>query len=69
PIEALQVDSKEKYVYVYDKKNETVKKRKVELGIASDKYYEIKSGLKKDEKVVKNLSSQPKEGAKFYVGD
>ena len=69
PIEAIQVDEKDRYVYLYDEETKNVIKKSVEVGISSEKYYEIKSGLKENDKVVKNLSNELKEGAKFYVGD
>lgn len=69
PIESLQGDAKEKYVFVYDKNEKIVNKKIVEIGISSDKYYEIKSGLKKGDKIVKNLSNDMQDGSKVYVGE
>ena len=69
PIESLQGDAKEKYVFVYNKKEKIVSKKVVEIGISSDEYYEIKSGLKEGDKIVKNLSNEMQDGAKVYVGE
>ncbi|NCC87218.1 MAG: biotin/lipoyl-binding protein [Clostridia bacterium] len=69
PIESLQGDAVEKYVFVYNEKEKTVSKKIVEIGISSDEYYEIKSGLKKGDKIVKNLSNDMQNGAKVYVGE
>lgn len=69
PIEALMGDSKNSYVYVYNNKDNSVKKRIIEVGLSSDNCYEVKKGLEKGEKVVVNLTDELDKNEKFYVGD
>ena len=64
PMEALCFDGSEQYVFVLDEKEQTVSRRTVTTGIASDTMYEIVSGLEPGEKIVRNPSSSLTDGAK-----
>lgn len=63
PMEALSFDGSENYVYVLNADN-TVTKRTVTTGIASDTMYQVLSGVEAGETVVRNPSSDLEDGAK-----
>ncbi len=63
PMEALYIDGSDKYVYVLNDDN-TISKRSVTTGIASETMYQIVSGLKAGEKVVRNPSDNLTDGEK-----
>ena len=62
PTEVINTSSDGDFVYVIE--NGTVVKKPVELGTASTTQIEIKSGLKKGDKVVNDLNVDIKEGMK-----
>lgn len=66
PIEAVQVDSGKQYVYIYNKNTQTVSKKNVDLGISSDTAYEVKSGLKQGDLIIKNPPKDLENGVKVY---
>lgn len=66
PIEAVQVDSGKQFVYVYNKNTQTVSKKTVSLGISSDTDYEVKSGIKEGELIVKNPPKDLASDVKVY---
>ncbi len=66
PVESLVIDEGKKYVFIYDEKTKTAVKREVEVGISSDEYYEVLSGLSKDEIVILDISKVT-DGAKVTV--
>ncbi len=63
PMEALYIDGTDKYVFVLNEDN-TVSRRAVTTGIASETMYEIVSGLQAGEKVVRNPSDSLTDGEK-----
>lgn len=67
PTEVINTSSDGDFVYVI--KNGVVKKNPVELGTASTTSIEIKSGLKKGDKVVNDLNVDIKEGMKATAVD
>ncbi|MDR0314878.1 MAG: biotin/lipoyl-binding protein, partial [Oscillospiraceae bacterium] len=69
PIESLQGDTEEKFVFIYNKAKNRAEKRLVEVGISSDRNYEIKSGIKEGEIVIKNPPRGLADGAKVRVGE
>lgn len=66
PVESLMMDSGNKYVYLYNEKTKTIRKQKIELGISSDSMYEVKTGLKEGNIIVKNPSKDLSDGLKVY---
>ncbi|MGI6268842.1 MAG: efflux RND transporter periplasmic adaptor subunit [Acutalibacteraceae bacterium] len=66
PIEAVQVDSGKQYVYIYNKSTQTVSKKNVDLGISSNTAYEVKSGLKQGDLIIKNPPKDLENGVKVY---
>ena len=67
PVESLRFDNGEKYVFVYNEETKTVEKRNVELGVSEETKYQILSGLKEGEKVVKNPLSALNDGDKINI--
>lgn len=67
PMESLAFDGEKKFVYVYNEAEQTVSRRDVETGSASDTMYEIKSGLQKGEMIVRSPSSKLEDGAAVSV--
>lgn len=67
PVEALRFENGEKYVFVYNEETKTVEKRTVQLGSSEDTKYEIASGIKEGEKIIKNPLSALKDGDKIAV--
>lgn len=68
PVEALVIEDGKKFVYIYDGKTGTAELKEIDIGISSDKFYEVKSGLKVGQKVIIN-ASKVTDGAKVYVGE
>ena len=52
PIESIVLEKEGTYVYLYNEKDETVTKTKIETGATSDTSYEIKSGLSVGDQIV-----------------
>ncbi|MCR4615946.1 MAG: hypothetical protein K5756_07355 [Clostridiales bacterium] len=67
PIEALQYSNDATYVYLYDKGTKTVKKTEVETGIFSGTQYQIISGCKEGDVIVKSPSLTLKDGEKIVA--
>ena len=67
PTEVINTSSEGDFVYVIE--NGTVVKKPVELGTASTTQIEVKSGLKKGEKVVNDLNVDIKEGMKAVAAE
>jgi len=67
PVEALRFENGDKYVFVYNEETKTVEKRTVQLGSSEDTKYEIASGIKEGEKIIKNPLSALKDGDKIAV--
>lgn len=66
PIEALVIDDGKKFVFVYDEKTKTAVKKEIEVGISSDKYYEVTKGLTEGDIIILNTSDVA-DGAKVAV--
>lgn len=66
PIEALVIDDGKKFVFVYDEKTKTAVKKEIEVGISSDKYYEVTKGLTEGDIIILNTSDVT-DGAKVVV--
>jgi len=64
PVESLQFDSKAAYVFILDEKSNTVRRAEVKTGIFSDAYYEILSGCKEGDKIIKAPSVLLADGDK-----
>lgn len=67
PTEVINTSSDGDFVYVIE--NGTVLKKPVELGTASTTQIEVKSGLKKGDKVVNDLNVDIKEGMKAIAAE
>ena len=67
PVEAVTSSEGENCVFVYDPEEKTVVKRTVELGIGSDTYYEVTSGVSLGEQVVLNPKTALQDGDKIAV--
>lgn len=67
PVEAVTSSEGENCVFVYDPEEKTVTKRTVELGIGSDTYYEVTSGVSLGEQVVLNPKTALQDGDKIAV--
>ena len=52
PIESIVLEKEGTYVYLYNEKDETVTKTKIETGATSDTSYEVTSGLSVDDRIV-----------------
>lgn len=65
PVETVIYNNGEYYTFVYDKNSKTVSKRKVVRGILDDTSYEIVSGLKKGDTVVKTPDPNFEDGTKI----
>ena len=52
PIESIVLEKEGTYVYLYNEKDETVTKTKIETGATSDTSYEIKSGISLGDQIV-----------------
>ena len=68
PIEALKSDTDgSNYCFVYNSDKRSVEKRHLKLGLASDKYYQVTSGLKVGEKIVTNPMTTLENGTKVRL--
>lgn len=67
PTEVINTSSEGDFVYVIE--NGTVVKKPVELGTASTTQIQVKSGLKKGDKVVNDLNVDIKEGMKAVAAE
>ena len=56
PVEAIIIDGSDVYVYVYNQEKSTAVKTKVTLGISNDTYYQVLSGIKEGDVLIKNTS-------------
>lgn len=64
PYEALCTDVDGDYVYVVDKDGK-IQRKDVEVGIYSDEYYEVKDGIEKGDKVIRNVTKDMKPGDEY----
>lgn len=67
PVEAVTSSEGENCVFVYDPEEKTVSKRTVELGIGSDTYYEVTSGVSLGEQIILNPKTALQDGDKIAV--
>ena len=56
PVEAIIIDGSDVYVYAYNQEKSTAEKKKVTLGISNDTYYQVLSGVKEGDILIKNTS-------------
>ena len=56
PVESLVIDEGKKYVFLYDEASSTAVKKEVEVGISSDKFYEVISGLSENDTIIVNTA-------------
>lgn len=56
PVEAIIIDGSDVYVYSYNQEKSTAEKKKVTLGISNDTYYQVLSGVKEGDILIKNTS-------------
>lgn len=61
PVESIQYDDKNAYVYVYNKEEETITKKTVETGIFDGTYYEIISGISAGDIIVRTPTAAMKD--------
>ncbi len=61
PVESLVIDEGKKYVFLYDEVNGKAVKTEVEVGISSDEFYEVTSGVSENDVIIVN-SSKLKDG-------
>lgn len=62
PSESVNVDSEGYFVYIVNDMN-IVEKRRVEIGISSESFTQIKEGITEDDKIVSFVTSTVREGA------
>ncbi|MBQ4276042.1 MAG: HlyD family efflux transporter periplasmic adaptor subunit [Lachnospiraceae bacterium] len=62
PSESVNVDSEGYFVYIVNDMN-IVEKRRVEIGISSESFTQIKEGVTEDDKIVSFVTSSVREGA------
>lgn len=62
PSESVNVDSEGYFVYIVNDMN-IVEKRRVEIGISSESFTQIKEGVTEDDKIVSFVTSTVREGA------
>lgn len=67
PLESLMVEEGQKYVFVYNKEEKTVSKKKVETGLVSDTMYQIISGVSVGDQIVKSPSKTLMDGARVTI--
>ena len=67
PLEGIEMDGKNYYVYVYNEKDKTIEKREIQVGISSDTLYQIVSGCEAGDKIVKNPKSNLVDGSKVKI--
>ncbi len=61
PIKSIILEKTGTYVYLYDEKEKSVTKTKIETGAFSDSVYQVTSGIKVGDKIVETPSSDYKE--------
>lgn len=61
PIESIVLEKEGTYVYLYNEKDETVTKTKIETGATSDTSYEVTSGLSVGDRIVATPQTDYKE--------
>ena len=64
PVEALVINDEKMYVYIIEEGKAVLKE--IEVGVSSDKYYEVTKGLTEGDEVILN-SSKIHEGDKVYA--
>lgn len=73
PVDTLKLIDGEKYVFVYNKDDKRIYQRKVELGLSEETKYQVVSGLKAGEQIVRTFSSRTvkslKDGMKVKVSE
>lgn len=67
PIEAINMDTKGSFAYVLE--NNTVVRREIETGVASDLYEEVLSGLNEGDLVLTSITSDITEGMQAQSAD
>lgn len=67
PLESLMVEEGQKYVFVNNKDEKTVSKKKVETGLVSDTMYQIISGVSVGDQIVKSPSKTLVDGARVTI--
>lgn len=66
PFEAILTEGSDKFVYVYNQKSKKIEKTQIEVGISSDSYCEVLSGLENGDVIVKAITSSLEDGMKIY---
>jgi multidrug efflux pump subunit AcrA (membrane-fusion protein) len=73
PVDTLKLIDGEKYVYIYNENDKKIYQRKVEVGLSEETKYEIVSGLKPGEQIVRTFSSKSikslKDGMKVRISE
>lgn len=67
PVESIQYDDSHAYVFVYDASEGTISRKTVETGIFDGTYYEILSGIKAGEIIVRTPVATMKDGDKVIA--
>lgn len=67
PVESITYDDKHAYVFVYDPVEKIIKQTIVETGILDGTYYEILSGVKKDDIIVRTPVATMLDGDKIIA--
>lgn len=67
PVESIQYDDSHAYVYVYDANEGTISRKTVETGIFDGTYYEILSGIKAGEVIVRTPIATMADGDKVIA--
>ena len=67
PVESIQYDDSHAYVYVYNEQEGTISKKTVETGIFDGTYYEILSGVKSGEVIVRTPVATMADGDKVIA--
>ena len=73
PVDTLKLIDGEKYVYIYNENDKKIYQRKIEVGLSEETKYEIVSGLKPGEQIVRTFSSKSikslKDGMKVRISE
>ncbi len=67
PVESITYDDKHAYVFIYDPVEKIIKQTIVETGILDGTYYEILSGVKQDDIIVRTPVSTMQDGDKVIA--
>ncbi len=67
PVESIQYDDSHAYVYVYDAQEGIINKKTVETGIFDGTYYEVLSGIKAGEVIVRTPVATMADGDKVIA--